>query len=178
MKKILLTLGLVLLLGGCAGIPQGLNAVDDFDLEAYLGDWYEIARLDHRFERGLSHVTASYSRREDGGVRVVNRGFDTVKGEWREAEGRAYFVESPAIGRLKVSFFGPFYGGYNIIELDRESYQYSLVSGPSRKYLWILARTPELDPAVTKRLLARAAALGFDTDALIFPDQTSAIEAF
>lgn len=149
-------------------LPAGVTPVTDFALEPYLGRWHEIARLDHRFERGLTQVTAEYSRRADGGVRVLNRGFDTAKGEWDEAEGRAWFVQDERTGFLKVSFFGPFYGAYVIIDHDPEAY--SLVSGPDRSYLWILSRTPTLPQPVLERLLARAQALGFDTDALIFPE--------
>jgi len=158
-----------LLLSGCATVPEGVETVEGFDLARYLGAWHEVARLDHSFERGLVSVTAEYSLRPDGGVKVLNRGFDPAKKKWKEAEGRAYFTGSPASGRLKVSFFRPFYGGYNIVELDKENYSYSLVAGPNRSYLWILARSPELPPAVLERLTARAAALGFDTSKLIYP---------
>jgi apolipoprotein D and lipocalin family protein len=144
--------------------------VEGFDLQRYLGQWYEIARLDHSFERGLSRISATYSPRDDGGVKVVNRGYSEAAREWKEAEGRAYFVERPDQGHLKVSFFGPFYGSYVVFELDHKGYQYALVSGPDRSYLWMLARTPDLDPAVRDRLIAKAAALGFDTDKLIFVD--------
>ncbi len=171
----LFTLLVMLALASCTGIPKGATPVTGFELDRYLGQWYEIARLDHRFERGLSHVTAEYSLRDDGEVRVVNRGYDARRGEWREAVGRARFVEGADIGRLKVSFFGPFYGGYNILVLDRE-YRHALVSGPNHDYLWILARTPTLEPATIEPLLDTANALGFDTGALIWPDQTSAIE--
>jgi apolipoprotein D and lipocalin family protein len=106
------------LLQSCTGTPEGVEVVTDFELDRYLGTWYEIARLDHSFERGLSNVTANYSMRDDGGVKVVNRGFNTEKSEWDEATGKAYFVGESDIGQLKVSFFGPFYGGYNIVELD------------------------------------------------------------
>lgn len=155
------------LLTGCVGIPDGVTAVRGFEAERYLGTWYEIARLDHRFERGLSNVTATYSRREDGGIDVVNRGYDESAGEWDEAAGKAYFVDAPDIGRLKVSFFGPFYGAYNVVRLD-EDYQWSLVVGPNRSYLWLLARTPVLEPAVREQLVATAAELGFPVAELIW----------
>lgn len=162
---------LCLSLAGCAGIPKGVSAVQGFELNRYLGQWYEIARLDHPFERGLTHISATYSLRDDGGVKVVNRGFDPKRREWKEAEGKAYFVESPDIGRLKVSFFGPFYGGYNIIELDRQNYAYSLVAGPDRDYLWILARESRLEPAVLQRLIEKAKNLGFAVDRLMYVEQ-------
>jgi apolipoprotein D and lipocalin family protein len=121
----------VALLAGCAQIPDGVEAVGDFDAERYLGQWYEIARLDHRFERGLEKITATYTARDDGGIDVLNRGFDVAKGEWREARGRAKFAGSRDTAMLKVSFFGPFYGGYNVVDLDPE-YQLALIAGPTR----------------------------------------------
>jgi apolipoprotein D and lipocalin family protein len=167
----------LLLLAGCARIPEGIEPVTGLDLNRYLGHWYEIARLDHSFERGLSNVTATYRLRRDGGIEVVNRGYDEGKGRWREARGRAYPVGDPSVGRLKVSFFGPFYGGYNILALDRESYGYALVCGPNRDYLWILARSRTLSPATLQPLIAQARQLGFDTDQLIYPvhDRTDGI---
>ncbi|MGI9271243.1 MAG: lipocalin family protein [Woeseiaceae bacterium] len=156
------------LLASCGGTPDGIEVVDEFELNRYLGTWYEIARLDHSFERGLSSVSANYSMRDDGGVRVVNRGYSDGEAEWDEAIGKAYFVGASDVGQLKVSFFGPFYGGYNIVELDKVDYQYSLVVGPSRKYLWILARDPGLDQEITNRLVGKAKSLGFATDDLIY----------
>jgi apolipoprotein D and lipocalin family protein len=158
---------MLLLAAGCTGIPDGVEVVDNFELERYLGTWYEIARLDHRFERGLTNVTANYSMRDDGGVRVLNRG-RKADGEWEETEGKAYFVDRPEIGRLKVSFFGPFYGAYNIMELDTDQYQHAMVAGPNRDYLWILARQPELDAAVLEQLVETARALDFPVDELIY----------
>ncbi len=155
-------------LTGCTGIPEGLKAVDGFEVNRYLGTWYEIARLDHRFERGLEKISATYTLREDGGVDVLNKGWDVKAGEWSQAQGKAYFVEQPDKGMLKVSFFGPFYGGYNIIELDKQNYAYSMVTGPDRSYFWILSRTPQLPEAKLQALLKRAKALGFATDQLIF----------
>ncbi|OPX96516.1 MAG: Outer membrane lipoprotein Blc precursor [Syntrophorhabdus sp. PtaB.Bin047] len=156
-----------LLLTGCAGIPDGVEAVKGFDANRYLGTWYEIARLDHPFERGLTKVRAEYALRDDGGISVMNTGFDRRNNVWKKATGKAHFVEGPDVGRLKVSFFGPFYGGYNILELDRD-YSYALVCGPSRKYLWILARRPEMEETVKAALVEKARKLGFDTDRLIF----------
>ena len=139
------------LLIGCTGIPDGTEPVTGFELERYLGEWYEIARLDHSFEEGLDCVTATYSLRDDGGVKVINRGYNLEAQAWDEAEGRAYFIDDESVGRLKVSFFGPFYGGYNVLELD-DDYQWALVAGPNRDYLWILARTPTLEGDVEQRL--------------------------
>jgi len=162
---------LFLFLSGCAGIPENVKPVDNFKLERYLGQWYEIARLDHSFERGLSQVTANYSLRDDDGVRVLNRGYSEKEKKWKEAEGKAFFVKRPDQGYLKVSFFGPFYGSYIVFELDHEDYQYSLVSGPDKSYLWILARDPVMRDDLKNILLAKAATLGFDTSKLIFAKQ-------
>ena len=167
LKKYLLA-ACAALLPGCAAAPVA-RPVGGFDLNRYLGVWHEVARLDHSFERGLVKVTAEYSLRADGGVKVLNKGFDPKKNKWREAEGRAYFTGDSATGSLKVSFFRPFYGGYYIIELDKENYQYALVAGPGRSYLWLLARTAEPPAAVTAMLIEKAEALGFDTGKLIYP---------
>ena len=157
---------------GCAGAPDGVEVVTNFELNRYLGTWYEIARLDHRFERGLSRVTANYSMRDDGGVSVVNRGYQLSSEEWEEATGKAYFVGAPDIGQLKVSFFGPFYGGYNIMELDKDDYQYALVAGPDRSYLWILARSPKLDQETLDALVNIAKNANFPIEELIYVDQS------
>ncbi len=159
---------LLLLLTSCTSLPQDIKPITGFELDRYLGKWYEIARLDHSFELGLSKVTADYSMRDDGGVRVINRGYNAEKKEWNEAEGKAYFVKTPDIGQLKVSFFGPFYGGYNILELDKEGYQYSLVAGPGLNYLWILARTPDLEQSIIIELVKKAQSLGFPVKDLMY----------
>ena len=166
-----LTSLLCLALCACTGLPEGVEPVQDFEPERYLGKWYEIARLDHSFERGLTRVTAEYSRRDDGGIRVVNRGYNAEKGEWEQAEGKAYFVRSDDEGYLKVSFFGPFYGAYVVFGLDHDNYRYSFVSGPDRSYLWLLARTPKVDQAVIDRFVTVADSLGYPTEELIFVDQ-------
>ncbi|MCC2636406.1 MAG: Lipocalin family protein [Moraxellaceae bacterium] len=160
-------LAALLLLGGCVSLPDKVQPVRNFELERYLGKWYEIARLDHSFERGLTRVSADYSLNPDGSVRVINRGYSAREQKWQQAEGKARFVQSPEVGYLKVSFFGPFYGSYVVFDLDHEGYRYSLVSGPDKSYLWILARTPTLDGATYDRLVQKAAALGFDTGKLI-----------
>ncbi|NPU84802.1 MAG: lipocalin [Syntrophaceae bacterium] len=159
---------LVLLLTGCVGIPENVKPVDNFRLERYLGTWYEIARLDHPFERGLTRVTANYSMRDDGGVRVINRGYSERENKWKEVLGKGYFVKGSDQGYLKVSFFGPFYGSYIVFELDHDNYQYSLVCGPDKSYLWILARNSKINEDVRERLIAKAAALGFETGKLIY----------
>lgn len=162
---------LLALLAGCLGSPQGVVAIEGFDKQRYLGRWYEVARLDHSFERGLSNVTADYALREDGGIRVINRGYSAEDNAWQEAEGRAYFVGDQQQGHLKVSFFGPFYGSYIIFQLDKADYQYAFVAGNSKNYLWLLARTPTISLALRKEFIARVTELGFDPEALIFVDQ-------
>jgi apolipoprotein D and lipocalin family protein len=161
----------LLMLFGCTAAPKGITPVAPFDLERYLGIWYEIARLDHRFERGLSRVSATYSKRADGGIDVINRGYNSVTGEWKTATGRAYPLGSPQQGSLKVSFFWPFYAGYHVIVLDQLDYAYAMVSGPDRDYLWILSRTRTLDAATRQKLLNRASELGFASDRLLFVEQ-------
>ncbi len=156
---------------GCTGVPAGLRPVTDFEPERYLGKWYEIARLDHRFERNLSNVSALYYKKEDNAIGVVNRGYNEKSGKWEEIEGTAFFTQNESVGSLKVSFFGPFYGGYHIIVLDRESYQYAMVVGPRRSYLWILSRQKKMDQKILTELVAQAEQLEFDTEKLIYVDQ-------
>ena len=166
-------LGAGLFLSACTTMPpEGITPVTGFELDRYLGTWHEIARLDHRFERGLVAVTAEYALRDDGGVSVTNRGFDTEDGEWTVAEGRAYFAGEESTGSLKVSFFGPFFAGYHVLSLDEDApdYRYALVSGPNRNYLWLLSREPILNPADRDRLVALAAELGFPVEELIEVD--------
>jgi apolipoprotein D and lipocalin family protein len=169
MKKIITALLL------CLSVPvaaqqEGVTAVEGFKLDRYLGKWYEIARLDHRFERGMSHVTAEYSMREDGKVRVLNRGYKTNKGDWDDAEGKARFAGAVDLGHLEVSFFWFFYGDYIIFELDPE-YRYAWIAGPNTDYLWFLSRTPTVSDTLKAQFMERAGALGFDTSELIFVDQ-------
>jgi len=167
MRKFLVVF-MLLLVSGCIGLPKGVYPVKDFDLNKYLGKWYEIARLDHSFERGLDRVTAEYSFRDDGGVKVINRGFSIAENKWKEAEGKAYFVRGKDEGYLKVSFFGPFYGSYVVFELDQEQYQYAFVSSSKTSYLWLLSRTPTVSKELMDRFVKRSKELGFDTDNLIF----------
>lgn len=168
MMRIAFTIIVSLFLTGCLGMPEKVTPVENFELNRYLGKWYEIARLDHPFERGLERVTAEYSMREDGGVSVVNRGYSIKDEEWKAAEGKAYFVDDENKGYLKVSFFGPFYGSYVVFEIDEENYSYAFVSGPDTSYLWLLARTPEIPQEIIEKFRQRAEALGFDTANLIF----------
>lgn len=161
----------MLSLSGCVSVPKAVTPVNEFAVEKYLGKWYEIARLDHSFERGLEQVYAEYSLREDGGIKVKNVGFSADENEWKESEGKAYFVSDETIGHLKVSFFGPFYGSYVIFELDQEDYQYAFVCGPNTSYLWLLSRTPVVDEGLLARFIEESKKLGFDTDELIVVKQ-------
>jgi len=158
------------ILAGCGQIPEGVEAVAGFDPARYVGTWYEIARLDHGFERGLSRVTATYAAREDGGIDVLNRGYDAARKDWHAARGRARFVGPRDVGQLEVSFFGPFYAGYNVVDID-VAYSIALVAGPTRSYLWILSRRPDPPRDEVDRLVTRARKLGFDTAALVYVSQ-------
>ncbi|CAH1558099.1 lipocalin family protein [Vibrio rotiferianus] len=168
--KTLLLLSLATLFG-CTSKPDGVEPVNNFELQPYLGKWYEIARLDHSFERGLSNVTAEYELREDGGVTVINRGYSEEDKEWTQADGKAYFVDGENTGHLKVSFFGPFYSSYIVFELG-EDYDYAFISGFNHDYLWLLSRTPTVDKAMIERFKKVAKEKGFALDELILVDQT------
>lgn len=157
-------------LAGCTGMPEAVTPVKPFEIERYLGTWYEIARLDHSFERGLSQVTATYSLNEDGSLKVINKGFDTKSNEWSEAEGKAWFVGPEDTAHLKVSFFGPFYGSYVVFFLEPD-YSTALVSGYSTDYFWILSRNKSLPQAKVQYYLSVAEQKGFDTGKIIFPKQ-------
>ncbi|MDV5225337.1 lipocalin family protein [Providencia manganoxydans] len=165
-KSTLMFLSMLLLNGCSVKVPKDISPVNDFDLSRYLGEWHEVARIDNRFEKGLNKVSANYSLRDDGGVKVVNRGWDSKNKKWKESIGKAYFVESSDTGALKVSFFGPFYGGYNIIKLD-DNYQYSLVVGPNKDYLWILSRTPTMPPELLNEYINFASHYGFDRQRIL-----------
>lgn len=158
----------LLVLNGCSvKVPDDITLVKNFDVTRYQGTWYEIARFDHSFERGLEQVTATYRLNQDDSLNVINRGFNFEKGEWSEVEGKGYFIGRPDVAALKVSFFGPFYGGYNVIALDSD-YRYALVTGENKNYLWILSRTKTLPESVKARYLAIAEQNGFDTRELIW----------
>lgn len=159
-------------LGGCTTTPpQGIQPVSPFSLDRYLGTWFEQARLDHSFERGMTHVTAEYRLQNDGSVQVLNRGYLAEKKEWKEAEGHALFTGASDVAALKVSFFGPFYGGYFVAALDKD-YRWALVVGPSREYFWILTRERTIPETLKAELVEKAEALGINTTELIWVDQT------
>jgi len=149
-------------------MPEKVKPVTGFELDKYLGTWYEVARLDHVFERGMDSISANYTLRDDGGVKVINKGFVTKKNKWKKAIGKAYFVGEQDVGHLKVAFFGPLYGSYVIFELDKKDYQYAFISGPNLSYLWFLSRTPEVSPELKELFIKRASEVGFNTNELIF----------
>lgn len=166
-----LIISVVILAAGCTGVPEGIDPVSELDVERYQGTWYEIARLDHSFEEGLSNVTADYSVQDDGSIQVINRGYSEEDGQWEEAEGRAVFVGDDRNGHLKVSFFGPFYASYVVFELD-EDYQYAYITGYDRDYLWFLAKTPTVGDEALAEFREVATARGFDLEELILVDQS------
>jgi apolipoprotein D and lipocalin family protein len=167
----LLVACLSVLVSGCTGLPENITPVEGFELNRYLGKWYEIARLDHRFERGLSNVTAEYSLLENGDVKVLNSGLASDDNTRKQAEGKARFVGDESTAHLKVSFFGPFYSSYVVFELDQDNYQYAFIAGYNKSYLWLLSRTPEVSDELVDRFVKRAGELGFDTNELILVEQ-------
>ena len=172
-KRIFLALGIAAfalsVFQSCSrfGIPDGVTAVQNFEKDKYLGKWYEIARFDFRFERNLDNTTAEYSVNPDGTIKVLNKGYNFKKQMWDSAEGKAKFVGSESEARLKVSFFGPFYAGYNVVDIDKD-YQTALVYGSSTKYIWILSRTKTIDNATKNRLLEKAKKDGYDVSQFIW----------
>jgi len=168
MKKLLSSFSLFLV--GCMGMPETVTPVQNFELDRFLGKWYEVARLDHSFERGLSEVSAEYSLKKDGSVKVLNRGYKLEDTKWKSATGKADFAEAADQGYLKVSFFGPFYSSYVVFDLG-EDYQYAFVSGASTDYLWLLSRTPKISPELREQFLSMANERGFDVNAVIWVEQ-------
>lgn len=149
-----------------------LNTVQGVDINRYLGRWYEIARFDHSFERGMVGVSAFYSPKSDGSIKVVNSGYkDSFDGKFKHIVGKAKIPDRDDMGALRVSFFLWFYSDYYILELDKKDYAYALVGSSSNKYLWILSRTPQLPKEVTDLLIGKAKARGYDTLKLIWIKQ-------
>ena len=163
------------LLGGCGStrVPEGCRPVTGFQLDRYLGTWHELYRIENSFERGLSRCSAEYRLRPDGRVEVINRGFRDSTGRWEQATGVAAFLGDPGTASLKVSFFGPFWGGYHVLALD-PGYRAALVAGSSRDYLWILCRDRTIDPGVLERFKTEARAMGFPTGRLVSVEQSDA----
>ena len=159
----------VLLLQSCSkvGIPQGANAVKNFNADKYLGTWYEVARFDFSQEKNLSNVTATYSQNSDGSIKVVNRGYNFVKNKWTEAKGKAKFVNDPTEGRLKVSFFGPFYAGYNVVMMEPD-YENALIMGSDKDYIWFLSRSKTMPESIKNKFVQKAKEVGYNLDKLIW----------
>jgi apolipoprotein D and lipocalin family protein len=170
-KKILIYLLIisVTMLGliSCATIPKNATAVKSFDKEKYLGKWYEVARFDFKFEKNLNNTTAVYSLNEDGSIKVDNKGYNSVKKQWTQSIGKAKFVGQETTAMLKVSFFGPFYGGYNVLAIDMQ-YKYALIAGGSLKYLWLLSRETTMPEDVKAKYLGIAESVGYDITKLLW----------
>lgn len=171
MKNIIkATLPLLLTVFGCAASNYPpLDVVDRVDIQKYLGKWYEIARLPFSQQEGCSCTTAEYELIDETTIRVINKCIKN--GELDDATGKAFVVEGSNNAKLRVQFFWPFRGDYWIIELDKENYQYAVVGTPSRKYLWILSRTPKMDESIYNSLLEKISAKGFDINKLIITKQ-------
>lgn len=164
-----LIMGAIVFSSSCKSvtIPTGVTVVDNFDVNAYMGKWYEIARFDFKHEKDMNNVTAQYSLNDDGSVKVVNRGYNYVKKKWEEAKGKAKFLDNPKKGALKVSFFGPFYSGYNVVAID-PAYENVLVFGESTDYIWFLSRNKTIPESVKNKFIALAQKHGYDTSRLVW----------
>jgi len=174
-KKKIIAAGILVIIAvgvlpSCKTIPEGAAAVKPFDSKKYLGKWYEIARFDYRFERNMDNVTAEYSLNENGTIKVQNRGFKYTTGEWKQSTGVAKFRGDTTEAKLKVSFFRPFYGSYNVIAIDKD-YQWALVAGKNLDYLWLLSRDKTMPENIKEEYLQKARALGYDTSKLIWVKQ-------
>ena len=157
----------ILLFNSCASIPKNAKPVENFDVNRYLGTWYEIARFDFSFEKDLDNTSAQYKLDKKGNVMVLNSGYNFVKKKWSKADGLAKFRGDKNVAALKVSFFGPFYSGYNVVALD-ENYQYALIAGKNLDYLWILSRTKTIPEDIKAKYLKIAEEIGYDTSKLIW----------
>lgn len=166
----ILAIAAIIILNSCASIPKNAKPIANFELNRYLGTWYEIARFDFRFEKNLDNTVAQYSLAENGNVNVLNSGYNYKSNKWKSASGNAKFRGSKSIAALRVSFFGPFYAGYNVLALD-DSYQYALVAGKNLNYLWILSRKKNIPDDVKTNYIKIAKEIGYDTSKLIWVRQ-------
>jgi len=166
----ILSIILIWFFSSCRSIPKNAVAVKPFDSKKYLGDWYEIARLDFRFEKIFNNTTANYSLNPDGSIKVINRGYNYKTKEWKQAIGKAKFVADTTEAKLKVSFFGPFYAGYNVLAIDAE-YKYALIAGKNLNYLWLLSRERTMPESVKQNYLQKAKDLGYNISELIWVEQ-------
>ena len=165
MYRLLILTFILLSIIGCSKPYPPLDTVKKVDLQKYLGTWYEIARYEHYFEKGCRDVSATYSLKEDGDIKVINRCTKEEAGK-KEVVGVAYATDE-SNSKLKVSFFRPFYGDYWIIMLD-DDYRYAVVGDPSREYLWILSRTPKLEENIKNNILNRLPKMGYSPEPLIW----------
>lgn len=171
MRTTLLTLTLFALCTTAMSQDINNSTISNFDLGRYLGKWYEIARYDHSFERGLVGSTAVYSLRDDGKIKVLNSGhLNSLDGPYKESIGKAKPNRNGKPGQLQVSFFGPFYSDYYILDIAPD-YSYSVVGSSSPKYLWILSRTPQITPEVRNKILSNLQKRGYNTDNLLWIEQ-------
>lgn len=166
------------MLSACVSVPENIQPVKNFKVEKYMGKWYEIARLDHRFEKNMESVSAEYALNEDGTVSVLNTGFLSTEKVWKSIKGKAKFAGIQDEGFLKVSFFGPFYGSYIIFDLDQTAYQYAFIAGPNTDYLWLLSRTPTVNKDVIQRFENLATEKGFNTQNIIYVKQQNHSNSF
>jgi apolipoprotein D and lipocalin family protein len=166
---VLASIGIIGALSACKSVkvPDGVEVVQKFEAKKYMGQWYEIARFDFKYEKDMSHVTANYTLNDDGSVKVVNKGYNYVKDKWEEKEGKAKFIDRTDQAALKVSFFGPFYSGYNVVAMDPD-YENVLVFGESTDYIWILSRNKTIPEKVKQKFLDKAKAKGYDLDRLVW----------
>lgn len=182
MKKTLLLIVFSCLASCCTNTSENSDSaasghiIDNVDASQFLGTWYEIARLDHSYERGLDNVTTHYELQDDGSLNVINKGYNRQDKRWDTAKGKAHFVETAHedttyLGKLTISFPNLFNSAYNIIVLDKVFYNYMLVGGENKEALWVLSRTPELTYPIKQHIVSQARKLGFATDALIYVNQ-------
>lgn len=171
---VLILLSLAYLMFGKLGIPDGVTAVTPFDIKRFEGTWYEISRLDHGFEKNMSHVSFTYTVKDGGDFKIENKSLDGKSGQWVLSEGKGALIEDPNVGRLKVSYFGPFYGSFNIIALDEKNYSWAMATGPSSRYLWILSRKKKLEDPIIQELIRKAIGMGFKLDKMVHVDQSDA----
>ena len=172
----LLGIGAVVLVNSCTvKVPENVTVIKNFDVEKYAGHWYEIARFDFKHEKDMKNVTAHYTLNDDGSIKVVNKGYDYVKNEWKEVNGKAKFIGDEDKAALKVSFFGPFYGGYNVVAMN-PNYENVLVFGESTDYIWILSRNKTIPQKVKDEFLAKAKEAGYDLDRLVWTEHDDQLQ--
>lgn len=179
-KKIAVTAAAALLGAAATGVllayrnretmPAGAEPLKNFEPERFMGLWYEIARMPLSYEKDMHYVTAEYSMQENGSMRVVNMGYNEKKKRWQKAIGKAVFVNETDEASMKIAFLGPFYSGYNVVDMDEE-YKYALVFGRNLDYMWILSRETTIPEEIERRFLEKANDMGYDLYRLIWTEQ-------